>query len=112
MLIEDGRIREILPDRRSSTRPATPRSIDLAGDYLMPGLWDVHIHPDYLSLADVPLADQVTLFGNRLMRRAHRIGHRRPALRRQPSLHGRGLEARLRLAACYVGPRLFAAAIS
>ncbi len=33
----------------------------------MPGLWDVHIHPDYLALADVPLADQVTLFGNRLM---------------------------------------------
>ena len=25
--------------------------IDLDGAYLMPGLWDVHIHPDYLSLA-------------------------------------------------------------
>ena len=32
----------------------------------MPGLWDVHIHPDYLSLDEVPLADQVTLFGHRL----------------------------------------------
>ena len=32
----------------------------------MPGLWDVHIHPDYLSVDDMPLADQVTLFGHRL----------------------------------------------
>ena len=32
----------------------------------MPGLWDVHIHPDYLSLDEMPLADQVTLFGHRL----------------------------------------------
>ena len=33
----------------------------------MPGLWDVHVHPDYLTLAEVPLADQVALFGHRLM---------------------------------------------
>src|SRR5499433_3542878 len=33
---------------------------------LMPGLWDVHIHPDYLSLDEMPLAGQVTLFGHRL----------------------------------------------
>jgi imidazolonepropionase-like amidohydrolase len=32
----------------------------------MPGLWDVHIHPDYLSADEMPLADQVTLFGHRL----------------------------------------------
>ena len=32
----------------------------------MPGLCDVHIHPDYLSLDEMPLADQVTLFGHRL----------------------------------------------
>jgi predicted amidohydrolase YtcJ len=40
--------------------------IDLNGGYLMPGLWDVHIHPDYLSADEMPLADQVTLFGHRL----------------------------------------------
>ncbi len=33
---------------------------------LLPGLWDVHIHPDYLSVEAMPLADQVTLFGHRL----------------------------------------------
>src|SRR5207237_5442226 len=40
--------------------------IDLKGGYLMPGLCDVHIHPDYRSLDEMPLADQVTLFGHRL----------------------------------------------
>ncbi len=66
MLIEDGRIREIRPSAQLSDA-GDAEVIDLAGDCLMPGLWDVHIHPDYLSLADVPLANQVTLFGNRLM---------------------------------------------
>ncbi len=66
VVIEKGRIAEILRDGR---KPATGDStvIDLKGAYLLPGLWDVHIHPDYLSLADMPLADQVTLFGHRLM---------------------------------------------
>lgn len=66
VVIEKGRIAEILRDGR---KPATGDStvIDLKGAYLMPGLWDVHIHPDYLSLAEMPLADQVALFGHRLM---------------------------------------------
>jgi imidazolonepropionase-like amidohydrolase len=42
------------------------RTIDLNGAYLMPGLWDVHIHPDYILPHEMPLADQVTLFGHRL----------------------------------------------
>jgi imidazolonepropionase-like amidohydrolase len=66
VVIEDGRIASVLtggrqPDQGEAT------VIDLEGAYLMPGLWDVHIHPDYLSLGEVPLADQVTLFGHRLM---------------------------------------------
>ena len=66
VVIEDGRISQILTHgRQSATGDAAV--IDLAGAYLMPGLWDVHIHPDYLSLGEVPLADQVTTFGNRLM---------------------------------------------
>ncbi len=65
VVIEDGRIAEILTGgRQAATTNATV--IDLAGAYLMPGLWDVHIHPDYLSAADMPLADQVALFGHRL----------------------------------------------
>src|SRR4051794_20685024 len=65
VLIEDGRIRAILPSRRGGQRRR--RADDrFQGGYLMTGLWDVHIHPDYLSLDEMPLADQVTLFGHRL----------------------------------------------
>ena len=64
-LIEDGRIRAILPSGEAGSA-GDARVIDLKGGYLMPGLWDVHIHPDYLSLDEMPLADQVTLFGHRL----------------------------------------------
>jgi imidazolonepropionase-like amidohydrolase len=66
VLIENGRIREI---RTDGSVPAAggATEIDLRGAYLMPGLWDVHIHPDYYSLAEMPLADQVTLFGHRMM---------------------------------------------
>jgi imidazolonepropionase-like amidohydrolase len=65
VLIEDGRIRAILPGREVESA-GDAQVIDLKGGYLMPGLWDVHIHPDYLSLDEMPLADQVTLFGHRL----------------------------------------------
>ena len=65
VLIEDGRIRAILPSREARSA-GDALMIDLKGGYLMPGLWDVHIHPDYLSLDEMPLADQVTLFGHRL----------------------------------------------
>ena len=65
VLIEDGRIRAILPSGEVGSA-GDALIIDLKGGYLMPGLWDVHIHPDYLSLDAVPLADQVTLFGHRL----------------------------------------------
>ena len=66
VLIENGRIREIRTDGRAPEAGGV-RSIDLRGAYLMPGLWDVHIHPDYYSVTDMPLADQVTLFGHRMM---------------------------------------------
>src|ERR1700730_6817757 len=62
VLIEDGRIRAILP----SGAAGDAQLIDRKGGFLIPGLWDVHIHPDYLSLDEMPLADQVTLFGHRL----------------------------------------------
>lgn len=66
VLIENGRISEI---RTDGTRPAAggATEIDLRGEYLMPGLWDVHIHPDYFLPHEMPLADQVTLFGHRMM---------------------------------------------
>src|SRR5437764_14973754 len=65
VLIEDGRIRAILPSGEAGS-VGDAQMIDLKGGYLMPGLWDVHIHPDYLSVDAMPLAYQVTLFGHRL----------------------------------------------
>ena len=65
VLIEDGRIRAILPSGETKNI-GDAQVIDLKGGYLMPGLWDVHIHPDYLTVDAMPLADQVTLFGHRL----------------------------------------------
>jgi len=66
VVIDDGRISRILMNGESP--PAGDAdTIDLAGAYLLPGLWDVHVHPDYLSLNEAPLADQVALFGHRLM---------------------------------------------
>ena len=57
--IEDGRIQAI-----GTGTPAAgdAKAIDLKGAYLIPGLWDVHIHPDYLTVNDMPLPEQVTLF--------------------------------------------------
>jgi imidazolonepropionase-like amidohydrolase len=65
VLIEDGRIRAILPSGEAAS-VGDAQVINLKGGYLIPGLWDVHIHPDYLSVDAMPLADQVTLFGHRL----------------------------------------------
>lgn len=65
ILIADDRIADIFPPG-AAPEIADAHRIDLQGAYLMPGLWDVHIHPDYLKVADVPLPEQVTLFGHRL----------------------------------------------
>jgi imidazolonepropionase-like amidohydrolase len=66
VLIDGGRIRDIRTDG-SAPEAGDAAVIDLKGAYLMPGLWDVHIHPDYYLPHEMPLADQVTLFGHRLM---------------------------------------------
>jgi imidazolonepropionase-like amidohydrolase len=64
--VERGRIARISPSSEARAKDDAD-VIDLRGAYVMPGLWDVHVHPDYLSLRDAPLADQVALFGHRLM---------------------------------------------
>src|SRR5438093_3572950 len=64
VVIERGRIGDVLDGSRSpDLRHADV--IDLDGMYLLPGLWDVHIHPDYL--AGVSAVDQTIAFGHRLM---------------------------------------------
>ena len=55
VLIEDGRIRAILPSGEADSASGDAQVIDLKDGYLMPGLWDVHIHPDHLSLDEMPV---------------------------------------------------------
>ena len=64
--IEDGRIAEVLDASRApDTRGA--EVTDLGGAYLLPGLWDVHIHPDYLAATGASVVEQTVAFGHRLM---------------------------------------------
>ncbi|MFC4275370.1 amidohydrolase family protein [Achromobacter aloeverae] len=65
VVVEDGRIAQV--SRADAFQPAEQDAVfDLNGSYLMPGLWDVHVHPDYLSLSTNPLPEQTALFGHRL----------------------------------------------
>jgi imidazolonepropionase-like amidohydrolase len=64
--IENGRIVEVLDASRSPvTRDADV--VDLHGAYLLPGLWDVHIHPEYLASTGASAVEQTVDFGHRLM---------------------------------------------
>ena len=106
VLIENGRIREI---RADGSAPAAEGAteIDLRGAYLMPGLWDVHIHPDYYLPAEMPLADQVTLFGHRMMAALTESGI--TGLRCAGAHHYMDVAWKRAFdSGQYVGPRLFA----
>ena len=106
VLIENGRIREIRTDG-SAPAAGDALSINLQGAYLMPGLWDVHIHPDYYLPAEMPLADQVTLFGHRMMAALTESGI--TGLRCAGAHHYMDVAWKRAFdSGQYVGPRLFA----
>jgi imidazolonepropionase-like amidohydrolase len=111
VIIEDKRIKEIRrsggADSRAAQGDGADLVIDAKGEYLLPGLWDVHIHPDYHSLQDMSLPDQVTLFGHRLqsaMTESGMVGFRCAGSHDFMDVAWkRAFEA-----GQYVGPRLFA----
>jgi len=106
VVIEKGRIRQIRTDG-STPEPGGGPSIDLGGAYLMPGLWDVHIHPDYYLPSEMPLADQITLFGHRLMAALTESGI--TGLRCAGAHHYMDVAWKRAFdSGQYVGPRLFA----
>jgi len=106
VLIENGRIAEIHTDG-SAPAAGDGSVIDLRGAYLMPGLWDVHIHPDYYLPHEMPLADQVTLFGHRLMAALTESGI--TGLRCAGAHHYMDVAWKRAFdSGQYVGPRLFA----
>ena len=92
--VEHGRIVEVLESSRS---PDTHQAqvIDLHGAYLLPGLWDVHIHPDYFTAAKYVRrrADGAVWLPPHGSPDRERCGRR--ALCWLGLLHGRGLETRL-----------------
>ena len=51
--------------------------LDLAGAYLLPGLWDVHIHPEYPNPAGTTVPQLTAWFGQNLMRGLTEAGSHR-----------------------------------
>lgn len=64
--IEEGRIVEVTDGRRSPDI-SDSQVIDLDGAYLLPGLWDVHIHPEYVTHPVLTVAQQTARFGRNLI---------------------------------------------
>ena len=67
VVIEDGRILEIR-DGGPPANSSGDRVIDLEGSYLLPGLWDVHIHPQHPNPAGTTVAQLTAAFGQNLQR--------------------------------------------
>ena len=62
--LQDGRIVDV---RRGAAATADAQVIDLQGAYLLPGLWDAHIHPEYLAATGASVVEQTVQFGRHLM---------------------------------------------
>ena len=107
VVIERGRIAEILDASRSAdTRNADV--IDVNGGYLLPGLWDVHIHPDYVAETGANVVDQTIAFGHRLMEAMTEAGV--VGVRCAGAAHFMDVAwKRAFESGRYVGPRVFAA---
>jgi imidazolonepropionase-like amidohydrolase len=58
--LENGRIAEIAPSSRKA--PAGAPVIDLGGAYLLPGLWDVHVHLEWPRIASATVAEQTVQY--------------------------------------------------
>ena len=67
VVIENGRIVEIR-DGGPTSSTKDDQVVDLAGSYLLPGLWDVHIHPEHPNPAGTTVAQLTAAFGQNLQR--------------------------------------------
>ena len=107
VVIEGGRIAEVLDGRRSPDTRDTD-VVDLGGAYLLPGLWDVHIHPDYLTATGASAVEQTLVFGQRLREALTEAGV--VGLRCAGAAHFMDVAWKRAFdSGQYVGPRLFAA---
>ena len=66
VIIEGRRITQVLLDQPPIIN-TDDCVLDLDGAYLLPGLWDVHIHPEYLHVRGGTVAEHTVRFGQDLM---------------------------------------------
>ena len=68
--VDSGRILSVSTGEQTAAAAhnAGDRVIDLAGAYLLPGLWDVHIHPEYPNPPGTTVPQLTAWFGQNLMR--------------------------------------------
>ena len=68
--VDGSRISSVTSADSGEATPATGRdeTIDMKGAYLLPGLWDVHIHPEYPNPPGTTVAQLTAWFGQNLMR--------------------------------------------
>ncbi len=73
IIIEEGCISDI---RDSGATRHTHKDIviDLKGSYLLPGLWDVHIHPEHPNPPGTTIAQLTAAFGQNLQSGLHEAG--------------------------------------
>lgn len=67
VVIEGQRITEVLSEGRESSE-YDDISYSFRDAYLLPGLWDVHVHPEYPSPPGTTIAQQTADFGSQLSR--------------------------------------------
>ena len=67
VVIEDSRIVDIR-DGSSAASASDDQIIDLAGSYLLPGLWDCHVHPQHPVPEGTTVAQITADFGQNLQR--------------------------------------------
>ena len=65
IIIEEGRISDIR-DGGATRHTDKDIVIDLKDSYLLPGLWDVHIHPEHPNLPGTTIAQLTAAFGQNL----------------------------------------------
>ena len=68
--VDGGRIASVNAGRDSESPldSGEEQVLDLAGAYLLPGLWDVHIHPEYPNPPGTTVPQLTAWFGQNLMR--------------------------------------------
>ena len=62
VVVENGRIAQVISSN-GAPNTAGATVIDLKGPYLLPGLWDVHVHPEYPVPPGTTIAQQTASFG-------------------------------------------------